>query len=403
MMLLKVAWRNVWRHKVRSFVVITAVGLGLWAGVFASAFVQGMMSQKIDNVIRHELSHLQVHHPEFRDEQLPKQLIDNGEEILEHLSSDPDVTAATGRIITMAMLGSANTSGAVKVSGIMLQEEKKVTELDRKVIEGEFIDGNKRTPILISRKLAEKYKVKLKSKVVLTLQDMNGEITAGAFRITGIFKTENSVYDEMNVFVRAEDLRSLMGIETGFHEIAALVRSHNLADPVAAAYQNRYPQMEVKSWLDLAAGMRFMVEAFDTYLYIIVSIILLALLFSIVNTMLMAVLERTREIGMLMAVGMNKPSVFYMILLETIFLSMIGGPAGLMFSWICVSYFGRVGIDLTGAAYSDVGFSAVIYPQLASDQYLMVTVLVLVMALLAAIYPARKALKLKPVEAIRKI
>lgn len=402
MMLLKVAWRNVWRHKVRSFVVITAVGLGLWAGVFASAFVQGMMTQKVDNVIRTELSHFQIHHPEFRDELLATQLIEGGDEMLKRLQADRDVNAATGRIITMAMLGSANTSGAVKVSGVML-EEKKVTELDKKIVEGDFIDEVKRNPILISMKLAEKYKVKLKSKVVLTLQDVNGEITAGAFRVAGIYKTENSVYDEMNVFVRAEDLRTLLGIETGYHEIAVLIRSHDLADSKARTYQNLFPHVEVKSWLDLSAGMRFMTEAFDMYLYIIVSIILLALLFSIVNTMLMAVLERTREIGMLMAVGMNKPSVFYMILLETIFLSMIGGPAGLLLSWICVGYFGKTGIDLTGAAYSDVGFSAIIYPQLEFGQYLNVTVLVLVMALLAAIYPARKALKLKPVEAIRKI
>jgi putative ABC transport system permease protein len=402
-MLLKVAWRNVWRHKVRSFVVITSVGLGLWAGVFASAFVQGMMAQKIDNVIRHELSHFQFHHPQFRDDLLVTQLTKDGDEILKRLSTDQEVLASTGRIITMAMLGSANTSGAVKVSGIQWQHEKEVTELDKQVIEGEYIDGEQRTPILISEKVAAKYKVKLKSKVVLTLQDANGDITAGAFRVAGIFKTENVMYDEVNVFVRGEDLRSLLGLPSGFHEIAVLVRSHDLADPKATAYQNLYPHLEVKSWLDLAAGMRFMVEAFDTYLYIIVSIILLALLFGIVNTMLMAVLERTREIGMLMAVGMNKARVFFMILLETIFLTMIGGPAGLFFSWICVSYFGRAGIDLSGAAYSEVGFSAIIYPQLESNQYLMVTVLVLIMALLAAIYPARKALMLKPVEAIRKI
>ena len=99
-------------------------------------------------------------------------------------------------------------------------------------------------------------------------------------------------------------------------KLQALLDDHDLAEPIAKSYQEKYPKLEIKAWLDLATGMRFMVEAMDVYLYYIVGIILLALLFSILNTMLMAVLERVREIGMLMAVGMNKLQIFYMIMLE---------------------------------------------------------------------------------------
>jgi putative ABC transport system permease protein len=126
-------------------------------------------------------------------------------------------------------------------------------------------------------------------------------------------------------------------------------------------------------------------------------------MFSIINTMLMAVLERVREIGMLMAIGMVKQKVFGMIMLETVFLSMIGGPLGLFISWLLISYFGEVGIDLSAANYEDFGFSTMIYPELPISSYVNVTILVVIMSVLSAIYPAIKALKLNPVEAIRKI
>jgi ABC-type lipoprotein release transport system permease subunit len=334
---------------------------------------------------------------------LPEYFIEHAERLQNEIRSDSLVEHTSGRIISMVMLGSARNSGAVKVTGVDPAEEGLVTNLDQKIIEGAYFSGVRRNPILISKKLAENYKVKLKSKLVLTMQDVDKEITSGSFRVCGIFDTGNGMYDEMNVFVLRNDLKELLGIQAGLHEIAVVVQEHDLADPVATRYQEAYPDLEILSWLDLTAGMRYMVEAFDAYLYFIVGIILLALILSIINTMLMAVLERTHEIGMLMAIGMNKLKVFVMIMYETIFLAMIGGPLGLLLSYLSINYFGNYGIHLPGAAYGDMGFSSVIYPQLGQESYLNVTIMVLIMAVLAAIYPAIKALSLNPVEAIRKI
>ena len=402
-MIIKVAWRNIWRNKVRSAVVITAIAIGLWAGVFASAFVVGMMEQKIDSVIRLEMSHFQVHHPNFRDEFQPKLTIANSQQVLDELKAETSVTGISGRVIAMPMLGSANKNGAIKVTGIDPEHEAMVTTLHEHVEEGAYFEGVKRNPILVSQKTAGQYNIGLRSKVVLTVQNAEGEITAGAFRVVGIYDTGNPMYDEVNAFVRNTDLQQLLGIEGELHEIAVLLNEHQLADPMAGKYQKLWTHLEVQSWMDLALGMRLMVEAKDTYTIVIVGIILVALLFSIINTMLMAVLERVREIGMLMAVGMSKWRVFLMIMLETVFLALIGGPLGLLLSWACIAYFGNHGIDLGGAAYGEMGFSSIIYPQLDGATYLNVTIMVISMALLAAVYPARKALKLIPVEAIRKI
>ena len=307
------------------------------------------------------------------------------------------------RVLSMSMLGSANKSGAIKVIGIDPQREALVTDIHASILEGEYFEGVSRNPILISSKTAEEFKIKLRSKLVVTLNDINGEITSGAFRVVGIYNSQNPIYDKMNAFVRKSDLQRLMHVEGQIHEIAVLMDDHELAEPTALNYSNMFPESKVQAWIDLATGMRFMVEAKDTYAVIIVSIILIALLFSIVNTMLMAVLERIREIGMLMAVGMSKMKVFWMIMLETVFLSLIGGPLGMLVAVVFVKYFGKNGIDLGGAAYSDLGFASIVYPDLELTSYIQIAVLVFVMAILAAIYPARKALKLNPVEAIRKL
>jgi len=403
-MLIKIAWRNIWRNRVRSFVVIFAIALGLWAGVFASAFVQGMMEGKINSIIQYEISHFQFHEKDYREEFKTELYLENTSEIEKQLNADDRIIGYSSRLIAMGMVASANKNGSAKIVGINLDDEKQVTKLDTRLKEGSYFEGIKRNPILVSTRFAEKYKLKLRNKVVVTVQDLDGEITAAVFRIVGFYKTGNGIFDDLNVFVRQSDLRNLLKIQDNdVHEIAVLSNSSDLSDPLAKEYQGQFEDQEVLAWPDLSPGMRYIIDIFDVYLYIIVGIILVALLFSIVNTMLMAVLERVKEIGMLMAVGMTKSKVFMMIMWETIFVSMIGAPLGLLFSYVSIAYFGKVGINLATDVYEEMGFSNVIYPYLEAAKYLDVTIMVVFMALLAAIYPALKALSLKPVEAIRKI
>jgi ABC-type lipoprotein release transport system permease subunit len=402
-MLLKVSWRNIWRSKVRSFVVITAIGLGLWAGIFASAFVEGMMVGKINSVIEKETSHVQFHVPGWRDEFRTGMIIKKTAEIRNKLKEDPRVERAAFRIVTNSMITSTTKNGSVRVMGVDTADEAIVTRLDEKLIEGDYFKGIKRNPILISREIADTYKIKLRSKVVITFLDTEDEIVSGAFRVVGIYKSDNGMYDKMHVFVLNRDLRRIAKIDTGAHEVAVKLQDYEMSEAVASEYQKEFSDLEVLPWLDVSTGMRYMVEVFDVYLYFIVGIILLALLFSIINTMYMAVLERVREIGMLMAIGMTKGRIFGMIMIETIIMTMIGCPLGLALSWLSIAWWGNTGINLSGAMYEDFGYGSIIYPTLDPARYIDVAIMVFVMALIAAIFPARKALKLKPVEAIRKI
>jgi ABC-type lipoprotein release transport system permease subunit len=190
-----------------------------------------------------------------------------------------------------------------------------------------------------------------------------------------------------------------------YQEIAVLLHNNDDLETVANELQNQLPTLKVETWKDIMPEMKMMVESFDQMMNIIIFIILLTLAFGLINTMLMAILERTREIGMLMAIGMNKKKIFTMIMTESLLLSLIGVPFGLLASWGIIELFQKTGIDLSAYAkgMEEWGFDTVVYPQMEPEFYTQITVQVVVIMFLASVYPAYKALKLKPVDALRKI
>ncbi|MCH8331394.1 MAG: ABC transporter permease [Bacteroidetes bacterium] len=210
--------------------------------------------------------------------------------------------------------------------------------------------------------------------------------------------------DAVNVYAEADAIKKIIG-EVDYHEIAVIVKDFSKVDTVVAEYQAKYPDLEVKSWMDISPGMRMTVEMMDQIMGIMVFIILMALVFGIVNTMLMAVLERIREIGMLMAVGMSKLRIFMMIMYETVFLSMVGGPIGLLLGYFTLTYFAKEGINLSYIAdqMGELGYNPIVVPVVELKHFVTTTVQIIFLTLAAAIYPAWKALSLRPVEALRKI
>lgn len=400
-----IAWRNIWRHLSRSFVVIMAVALGVWACLFLISFSLGMADGRARDLIEKELSHIQVHNPDYKNDceidiaaTLP-----GGPAMLEKVLDLPRVRAASGRVLSLGMCASANGDAGVLITGVFPEAENALSQLQGKLVAGEYLDESQRSPILISRRMADKLKVELGKKIVLTFQDAGNEITAGAFRVAGLYQTYNSKYDDMRVFVRAGDLQKLLRIDDQIHEIGILLDGKEAVPATKTALQSSYPQALVEDWLDLAPDLKLMDESFDAYIRVFLVIIMLALAFGIINTMLMAVLERTHELGMLMAIGMNKLRIFGMILLETVMLSLVGLPVGMLMAYGMVGYFGKYGIDMGVFAQglSSFGYDSMIYTSIDNRYYLEVAIWVLATAVISSIYPALKALKLKPVEAMR--
>ncbi len=405
LMIVKVAWRNIWRHKIRSLVVVMAVGLGLWAGIFTAAFMYGISAQRMNSVIEAQLSHIQIHHPEFSDNLEPAYFIPEGEAILRTLEADSLVKAVTGRAVATGMIVSPTSGSGVFIKGIEPASEKVVTNFAEKMIEGDMLESEMKNSILVGEKLAEKLKIRLKSKVVLNLQDKDGDIVSAAFRVAGIYKTNSSKYDEAHVFVRKDDLNRLINTTGQIHEIAIILKDDNMVDGYTSTLRGENKTVAVESWKDLAPELDYINRVMDEYLRIFMAIILLAMAFGIINTMLMAVLERVREIGMLMAIGMNKFRIFMMVMLETVFLTFTGVPVGFLLSFTSIRYLSKTGFDLSMFSKGLAAFEieTVVYPTLDMSFYPSLMLMVAVTALLSSLYPAYKALSLNPSESIRTI
>lgn len=383
-----------------------SIVLGIWAIVFSTGFINGFLIGYKANIIENDISNIQIHNPEFRKDFDIKYSIPNGLEKAEAIRGWENVVGATSRTIVNGMIASPKKGAGVQIRGIDLENEAVVTSLDSMISEGTYFVGIKRNPVIIGKDLAEDLQVTVRKKVVLTFKDASGEITSAAFRVVGIVESTSLGISRGYAFVRQEDLTRLIGQEGMIHQIAILTDSRvTEEDSIVAEYNAHYDGDKAESWREIAPELAMMDEMFGSMMYVLMGIVMAALAFGIVNTMLMAVLERTRELGMLMAVGMNKMRVFTMVLVETIFLAIVGGPIGLALGWLTMNYFSTAGVDLT--AYSEglkeFGYASILYPYMENGAYFSIAIGVVITAFVAAIYPAYKAIKLKPVEALHTI
>lgn len=424
-----ISWKNIWRNRLRSLVVIGALVLGVFGGLFTTAFMSGMTERRVSEALSTEMTHIQIHHPDYMDNPELQFYIDETDLVVSFLSTLEGVQEVATRSKIVSMIASSSANSGVTVLGIDPVKETKVSDMEHTLLTeeevqdqfdktsdeeinqfikdsvGAYFEGVSRNPILIGEELAETLEVKVRSKLVLTFQDREGNLTGGSFRVCGIFRTENSAFEESQVFVRAEDLSALSLLPVNkAHEIAVTVEDADEIDAVLTPLQEQFPHLDIQSWTTLKPDVAMMDGMMDFLLYIIMIIVLLALGFGIVNTMLMVVMERVKELGMLMAIGMNKVRVFMMIILESVLLSLTGGMIGIAISVIVISISNHYGIDLTvlvQEGFEAMGFAAVFYPSLTVDAYITVTIFVIITGVLASVYPALRALKLNPVEALR--
>lgn len=245
---------------------------------------------------------------------------------------------------------------------------------------------------------------RLRNKIQLTFSDSEGNPVQSIFRVCGIYKTTNTGFDQMAVFVNAGELVKLYADEDILvHEVAILLNNIDDAGEVRDKLVPLAEGNSVRTWKELAPDAALMNDFMIIYYFIFIGIIMLALAFGIINTMLMSVLERTKELGMLMAIGMNRRRVFTMIMLETVFLTAVGAAAGILIGWALTGTLGRTGIHMAGwgEGFEAIGFAATVYPIVTPGFIAFTALMVIVTAILSSLWPARKALKLIPVEALR--
>lgn len=404
-MIFIMAWRNIWRNKMRSIIIILSITIGLFAGIAVLALYKGMMKSRVRSVIDAEVGHLQLHDSSFKKDYDPGFVLLNGAEVMKSINSIPGVKLVAPKSITNGMLGTATGSAGVQINGIVPKLEYEVSQLKKKIVEGKEFDSSRRNEIIIGKKLSKRLKLKVGSKLVLTFTDTAGAIVSGAFKVAAIYQSDNAPLDERNVYVNLHDLGSLLTTGDAFHEMVVLLQNDDKADEVKNQLQQEFPDLQVETWKEISPETDLLVKTTNQYSYIIMVIIMFALAFGIINTMLMAILERTKEIGMMVALGTSKLKVFLLVLAETFFLTLAGTPIGLLVGWLASSYFNKNGLDLSGMGremMSSFGFGTMIYPEFPTDKLAGVMLIVFVTAFVSCLFPAMKALRLQPVEALRR-
>ncbi|HEY0677267.1 MAG TPA: FtsX-like permease family protein [Chitinophagaceae bacterium] len=404
-MIFIMAWRNIWRNKSRSIVIMLSIVIGLIAGISVLALYKGMMTSRVRTVIDAETAHLQIHDRDFKKDYHPSFILKNANSLFQSLSSLPEIKVAAPRSVVQAMLITATGSAGVQVNGVVPEYEYKVSGLKEKIKEGEGFHDNKKNEIIIGRKLAEKMKLKTGSKLVITFTDSADNIISSAFRIIAIYQSDNDPLDELNVYVPMQALNELLMTGNDFHEIAILLNSDEDLQKVQQILMKQFPAFSVESWKDISPETDFMVKTVDEYSYIIMIIILIALAFGILNTMLMSVLERTREIGMMVALGTSRSRIFLLVLLETVFLTIAGTPIGLTVAYLITDYYHTHGLNLSGMGedmMASFGFNTLIYPSFPWEKLAGIMIMVIGTAIISCLLPAAKALRLQPVEALRR-
>ncbi|HEY0742721.1 MAG TPA: FtsX-like permease family protein [Chryseosolibacter sp.] len=405
MIILVMAWRNIWRNKVRSAIIMCSVAIGLVAGLFVLSLYKGILEDRVSTVIHTEVSHIQLHHPKFKEDYEAKFVVARTDSVLSKLRGVPGIKSISARTVSQGMLMTGTGSTGLQIIGVDLANEKLVSQLDSKIIEGAGFGGKRKNQIIIGKKLADKMHLQRGNKAVLTFIDPESNIVSAAFRIVGIYRTDNAPRDERLVYVQRDDLNSLLAIGASAHEIAIILDDVNSVEATASSIKALFENMQVETWSEISPETKLMIDTTDSYSNIFIMIIMLALSFGIINTMLMAVLERSREIGMLLAVGMNRAKIFSMILTETIFLTLTGTPLGILITWLIVQIYQTKGIDISsigGMTMSEFGFSSMIYPAFPWEKMPNELMIVTGAALFSALIPAIKAIRLKPVEALQK-
>jgi putative ABC transport system permease protein len=404
-MLLKIAWRNLWRNKRRSIIVIISVTIGLVATILTDTLSMGFLAQMLDNQIRSSLAHIQIHKKGFNDNKTVLNSISNPQFVENEIKQVKGVEHYSERVISYGLLSSATASSGVLINGIIPDQEQYITNIKQSIVKGRYLDGGGHE-IIIGTELAKKLGVGLGDKVVTMATALGGNIGSDVFRIVGLYKTFSSDFDKSTMFITLQSAQSMLNLGDRVSEFAIIVKDTRQVDNIKLnLIQKLNNKYEVLTYKDIMPILIMQLDLFKQSMLVFYFIIGLALIFGITNTMLMAVFERINEFGVLMAIGMKNSRIFAMIILEALFLGLVGTLfgmiTGLLIYWP-LSYSG-INLGMFSDSLAAWGTGNIIYPVLYMEGILNALFIVPFISVVAAIYPAVKAIKLEPIYAIRYI
>jgi ABC-type lipoprotein release transport system permease subunit len=396
----KLAYRNVGRNKTRSLLSSLAVGVGMALLLLMVSVLEGEMTGALQNTIRLQSGHLQIRPASYEEGKISlkwEDMIADPEQMAEQIKSLSQVAVATPRLIASSILTISDESKGVQILGIDPESAANQPFRDG-MISGEFIKADDREGILIGNILAEKLSLQVGDKVNLLVTTSNGDVNEQLFTVRGIFTTRTPGYDESTIFMPLAKAQAITATENHASTIFVLLQNSEQAEPVAQAIQS--DNYKILTWRE----QNVFITQFEDYanaFFVVLYLIVLGITATVVtNTLVMAVFERTREIGILSAIGMKGRGIMAQFLAEAALLATGGVIGGLIIGGAAVAYFTVYGIYIGDYGVTGVLFEDRIYAHLTLQNTINLAIATYVITLIASLYPARLAARMEPVEAL---
>jgi len=402
---IKLAVRNLFRNKRRTFIAGSAIGIGLAALIFTDALIIGMEQNMIASATESYMGEGQIHHHDFRASYAVEETVNNLPDVISRLENEDMIENFTRRTMTFAMITSPANLSAVSMVGIDPATEKKLSQIDEAIIEGNYFDGNNKRDIIIGNKLAEILEVDLGDRVVMTVaQAHSGDLSQEMFRISGIYHFNIKAMDRAMAFIRLPQSQQMLGVGDNVHEIVMKFKDGGNGRDRSLPLWERYSTdgNEAVSWTMLLPELdaAFEMSQFATY---IVGLILFGVVsLGIINTLFMSLHERMFEFGVLRAVGTRPYGMARLILFEAGALAVLSIVIGAILGYIITYITTQIGIDYTGIEFSGVTFRELLYPVMTIKQFVEYPILVFLFTILVGLYPAIYAARLSPAQAMRR-
>ena len=398
------AWRNIWRQTRRSILTMMAIAFAAMLLVFMLSFQLGSYDEMINASVKLATGHLQVQAQGYHDNPKMRRVVENTPEVLAAIQRTPGVAAASPRSQSFVLAASGVRTRGVLVMGVDPQTEPGVSRLPALIRKGHYLDNTPDT-VICGDLLAKRLKVDLGDELTLLGQGRDGSIAATVVTISGIFKSGIDAVDRATLQMPLSAFDSLFGMDGAVHTVVATAETLKGTDGVKAQLKGTpaLKHLAVLDWTELNPGLKQSIQMDLVGGVIMYVILIIVVAFSILNTFLMAVFERTREFGVMLAIGTTPGRLVKVILTESMLMTLMGISAGMILGAAATLYFQNVGIPMGGAGelLAQFGISGKLHPKLSVLSVLAGPALIAVITSVTALIPALRIPRLKPVEAMQ--
>ncbi len=403
--LIKLAWKNILRHKRRSIIAATAMGIGLAALIFADALWLGMEQNMVKTATASFLGDGQIHREGFSDEQTVELTINQLDAVVDNLRREGVVAHFTLRTFAFGMITSPGTVAAINLVGVEPSTERYLSLIDDAIIEGAYLEGLNPRDIVIGEELVERLEVGLNDRIIVTVaQAGSSDLSQEMFRVSGIYRFADEEMNSGMAFIRLEKAQQMLALGADVHEIALKFIDSTSAQNQNLPFWKTYSQggNKARSWTEILPEVQAMFEMSKFSKYIMGIVLFGVVVFGIVNTLFMSLYERMFEFGVLRAIGTRPFGMARLILFEAGALAILSIIVGTIFGFFVTMIFATIGIDYTGIEMMGITMQELIYPAIRIQPFIFYSIWIFVFTLVTGLYPAWYAAKMSAATAMRK-